>query len=251
MPKINVGGVWKTAANWINVGGVWKQGLTFENVGGVWKGEYKTLGSLVYGDKVYIQINTTYHPFLVIGKGNHGTGMTTLLLKDYAGYTTYGKYNTVGAAQYEGGALDVAMNTTFYGKIAVVHQALLQTPNISVYTTAGSYYTIARKVFALSEAETGCTVAAYAEGTRCLYFDAAADGANAKRNSFYDAGTAKSWWTRTWLSTSSARQVNTSGYLGSQSQTGSTSMHRAAIVIADSQRISETPDGSGVYSLVA
>lgn len=250
MPKINVGGTWKTGVAWVNVGGVWKQGLTYTNVSGVWKGEYKTLGTLAYGDKVYIQINTTYHPFVVIGKGNHGLGMTTLLLKDYAGYTTYGKYNTTGAAKYENGALDTAMNTTFYGKIAAAYQALLQTVNISVYTTANGYYTIARKVFALSEAETGCTVAAYAEGTRCLYFDAAADGANTKRNSFYDGGTGKSWWTRTWLSTSSARQVNSSGYLGSQSQTGSTSYHRAAIVVADSQRISETPDANGVYSLV-
>lgn len=250
MPKTNVSGTWKTGVHWTNVGGVWKQCLTWTNVGGVWKPEYKTLGTLAYGDKVYIQINTTYHPFLVIGKGNHGTGMTTLLLKDYAGYTTYSVYRTSPAAQYEGGTLDAAMNTTFYGKIAAAHQALLQNVNISVYTTANGYYTIARKVFALSEAETGCTVAAYAEGTRCEYFDIDDDGLNTKRDSFLDAGVSQSWWTRTWLSSSSARQVNSSGYLGSQSQSGSTSKHRAAIVIADSQRISETPDGDGVYSFV-
>ncbi len=249
MPKINVGGVWKNGVAYVNVGGIWKPGLVYLNVGGVWKAEYKTLGTLALGDKVYLTISGTAKQFLVIGKDHHAAGTVTLMPKDYCGATTYSAYRSGSAlAQYDGSTLDVAMNTSFYGKLSAAEQALCQTVNIDVYAPAIGYYTLARKVFALSETETGCTAAAYVEGSRCLYFDVDDAGANTKRDSFYDGATAKSWWTRTCSSTN-ARQVNSSGYLGTQAQT-SVSMLRAALVILSSQRISETPDGSGVYSFV-
>lgn len=251
---VKIDGIWRYARSWRNVSGAWKQGRFWDRISGTWKMEWNALGFLNYGNLVYINYNGVNEPFIVVGKNVHGTGNVTIMNRDVLTGNNGSQFDSTGRAYYNGSTIDVRLTGVGWGEISTAHQALCKTVAIEVWN-GSTISTINRAIFALSQKEIGCTDYYRDEGERCLYFNAVASGTTyTTRDLFYDTdGTTKRyWWTRTVVNTTYAKRVNNaSGTVVSYSQTNyGYNRWRFALVISEGQRISESPDGSGVYSFI-